>query len=217
MRGLPPCSFALCPPAFSVSPTPPATPPPPPPLLRGHPPLQESLEPDPPLAGVAPLPSGHFEAAAATWEKGLKWRLVMRPGGAYVSPPDWYRLYAAAQQAEAGDNPLAEAPMWAENGGIDFGARAQWDAWDGLRGWDRPRAVALFCRAYAEARAGREGGRGSVGGACCWLRALGSRACRTHAGAPPEPRVQQLPLRAAAQPVAREQQVSGRGPQQRES
>ena len=50
----------------------------------------------------APLPSDEFATKSASWEKGLKWRLVQRPGGAFIQPDDWYRLHAAATQARRG-------------------------------------------------------------------------------------------------------------------
>ena len=50
-----------------------------------------------------PIPASEFDAMsdAAEWDKGLKWRLVARPGGAFIKPDDWYRLYAAANQVRA--------------------------------------------------------------------------------------------------------------------
>lgn len=65
-------------------------------------PAPQSFEPDKPIA-CEPLPLAEFEAKSETsvWEKGLKWRLIMRPGGAYIQPDDWYRLYAASNQARA--------------------------------------------------------------------------------------------------------------------
>ena len=50
-----------------------------------------------------PLPVAEFPAKseAAHWDKELKWRLIQRPGGAFIKPDDWYRLYAASMQVDA--------------------------------------------------------------------------------------------------------------------
>lgn len=31
-------------------------------------------------------------------QKDLKWKLVQRPGGAFIQSNDWYRMYAAVSQ-----------------------------------------------------------------------------------------------------------------------
>ncbi len=61
------------------------------------------MEPAAPIA-CEPLPLADFDAKSepSAWDKGLKWRLVQRPGGAFIQPDDWYRLYAASNQARAG-------------------------------------------------------------------------------------------------------------------
>jgi acyl-CoA-binding protein len=111
----------------------------------------QSLEPSVAVA-CEPLSVTQFQAKseAAHWDKELKWRLIQRPGGAFIKPDDWYRLYAASMQAKQGDN-TSERPMWADHGGIDFHGRASWDAWAELKGMDTEQATAKFCRVYAEA------------------------------------------------------------------
>ena len=62
----------------------------------------QSLEPSVAVA-CQPLPVTQFQAKseAAHWDKELKWRLIQRPGGAFIKPDDWYRLYAASMQVRA--------------------------------------------------------------------------------------------------------------------
>jgi hypothetical protein len=62
--------------------------------------MQSAFEPETPI-GCVPLPLADFAAKSESWEKGLKWKLIMRPGGAYIQPDDWYRMYAAVAQARA--------------------------------------------------------------------------------------------------------------------
>ena len=50
--------------------------------------------------------------------------------------------------AENGEN-TKERPMWAEKGGLDFGGRAQWDAWTALKGMKTDRAKLEFVRVGA--------------------------------------------------------------------
>ncbi len=57
---------------------------------------------------------------------------------------------AAKQQAEAGDN-VAEKPMWAETGGLDFDGRERWEAWARLKGSSKAEAQRAFCEAYGRA------------------------------------------------------------------
>lgn len=78
-------------------------------------------------------------------------RVLCCSATAYINPDDWYRLYAGQQQAKEGDNTRADRPVWADHGGIDFHGGAAWDAWDTLKGLAKDKAVAEFCRYYAEA------------------------------------------------------------------
>lgn len=64
-------------------------------------------------------------------------------------PDDFYRLYALAQQATAGDN-TSERPVWAERGGLDFEGRARWDAWAALKGVASDAARARFVKLFHE-------------------------------------------------------------------
>jgi hypothetical protein len=64
-------------------------------------PRAQTFEPDAAIA-CEPVAAASFESLSRTWEKGLKWRLVQRPGGAFIQPDDWYRMYAAVQQARGG-------------------------------------------------------------------------------------------------------------------
>lgn len=89
-----------------------------------------------------------FESLADTYEK-LNWRIISKPGGATVKPPEYYTLYAHHKQATEGDN-SGERPMWAEKGGIDFEGREKWDAWEALKGMDTTAAKEAFVKAYYE-------------------------------------------------------------------
>lgn len=89
-----------------------------------------------------------FESLADTYEK-LNWRIISKPGGATVKPPEYYTLYAHHKQATEGDN-SGERPMWAEKGGIDFEGREKWDAWEALKGMDTMAAKEAFVKAYYE-------------------------------------------------------------------
>jgi hypothetical protein len=62
----------------------------------------QSLEPSVAVA-CEPLSVTQFQAKseAAHWDKELKWRLIQRPGGAFIKPDDWYRLHAASMQVRA--------------------------------------------------------------------------------------------------------------------
>ncbi len=97
----------------------------------------------------------------------LSWRMVSRAGGATVKPDDFYRLYALHMQATAGDN-VAERPMWAEKGGLDFEGRARHDAWTAVKGLDAEKAKLRFVKLFYEfsgrCSSGRrwEGHEGSV-------------------------------------------------------
>lgn len=91
---------------------------------------------------------GEFTALANKYES-LNWRIISKPGGATVKPPEYYVLYAHHQQATQGDN-SGERPMWAEKGGIDFEGREKWDAWEGLKGMDGEKAKEAFVKSYYE-------------------------------------------------------------------
>lgn len=91
---------------------------------------------------------GEFDALASKYES-LNWRIISKPGGATVKPPEYYVLYAHHQQATQGDN-SGERPMWAEKGGIDFEGREKWDAWEGLKGMDGDKAKETFVKSYYE-------------------------------------------------------------------
>eukprot|EP00889_Picochlorum_renovo_P003665 jgi/Picre1/30695/NNA_006056.t1 len=100
--------------------------------LRG--PDEKLLEKNPPLLrrccqwtpreitmGQRLIRCGRVRVLADTYEK-LNWRIISKPGGATVKPPEYYTLYAHHKQATEGDN-SGERPMWAEKGGIDFEGR----------------------------------------------------------------------------------------------
>lgn len=89
-----------------------------------------------------------FPALAEAYEK-LNWRIISKPGGATVKPPEFYILYSYHQQATKGDN-NEERPMWAEKGGIDFEGRERWDAWDKLKGTDTKTAKLEFVKNFYE-------------------------------------------------------------------
>ena len=105
--------------------------------------------------------ASEFAALSEKYES-LSWRIISKPGGATVKPPEYYVLYAHHQQATVGDN-SGERPMWAEKGGIDFEGREKWDAWEGLKGMDADKAKMAFVKAYYEfpAAALYKDGRGS--------------------------------------------------------
>mmetsp|Transcript_25178 Transcript_25178/g.42152 ORF Transcript_25178/g.42152 Transcript_25178/m.42152 type:complete len:212 (-) Transcript_25178:302-937(-) len=84
--------------------------------------------------------------------KGLKWRIISRPGGATMKPTDWYRLEAAISQVGKGDN-TEEKPMWAARGGLDFDGRELWDQYTALKGKTQEEAKQFFCLVWAEAHA----------------------------------------------------------------
>ena len=92
--------------------------------------------------------AAEFGSLADKYES-LNWRIISKPGGATVKPPEYYVLYAHHQQATAGDN-AGERPMWAEKGGIDFEGREKWDAWEGLKGMAADKAKEAFVKAYYE-------------------------------------------------------------------
>ena len=64
-----------------------------------------------------------------------------------------YKIWAAQQQVEKGDNPEPQQPMWAETGGMDFTGREKWKAWMALRGADVHQAKEAFCQSYGRAMA----------------------------------------------------------------
>jgi acyl-CoA-binding protein len=81
--------------------------------------------------------------------ESLNWRIISKPGGATVKPPEYYVLYAHYQQATQGDN-SGERPMWAEKGGIDFEGREKWDSWEALKGMSADVAKETFVKNYYE-------------------------------------------------------------------
>ena len=89
-----------------------------------------------------------FDTLAGKYDS-LNWRIISKPGGATVKPPEYYVLYAHHQQATQGDN-SGERPMWAEKGGIDFEGREKWDAWEAIKGMDKDAAKEAFVKAYYE-------------------------------------------------------------------
>jgi hypothetical protein len=63
---------------------------------------RQSFEPaQAPACEPLPLDEYGAKSEASHWDKALKWRLIQRPGGAFIKPDDWYRLYAAVSQARA--------------------------------------------------------------------------------------------------------------------
>lgn len=53
-------------------------------------------------------------------------------------------------QVAKGDN-IAERPMWAEKGGLDFDGRAKWDAWTAVKGFKPEKAKINFVKVSAQA------------------------------------------------------------------
>ena len=92
--------------------------------------------------------AAEFAALSDKYE-GLNWRIISKPGGATVKPPEYYALYAFFQQATAGDN-ASERPMWAEKGGVDFEGRERWDAYEALKGMTAEKAKESFVKTYYE-------------------------------------------------------------------
>lgn len=91
-----------------------------------------------------------YDDLAGTWEKGHKWRMIQKPGGAHMKPTDFYRLYGAVQQVTEGDC-TSEQPMWADHGGLDFDGRERWTYWKKLEGMSTSDAKLEFCKVYGEA------------------------------------------------------------------
>jgi len=89
-----------------------------------------------------------FEGLSEKYE-GLNWRIISKPGGATVKPPEFYALYAYHHQATSGDN-ATERPMWAEKGGVDFEGRERWDAYEALKGMSAEKAKEAFVKTYYE-------------------------------------------------------------------
>jgi acyl-CoA-binding protein len=79
-----------------------------------------------------------------------KWRYVKRPGGQAVRPPIWYELYGASQYLNQGEN-KEPAPVWREDGSIDYGGREKWDAWTKCSGMSEQEAKIAFVRAMRRA------------------------------------------------------------------
>lgn len=92
-----------------------------------------------------------YDTISSGWDATtMKWRMIQKPGGAHMKPTDFYRLYAAQQQAENGDC-TTEQPMWAEHGGLDFDGRERWAEYNKLKGTSKEEAKKLFCAVYGEA------------------------------------------------------------------
>lgn len=92
-----------------------------------------------------------YDTISSGWDAAtMKWRMIQKPGGAHMKPQDFYRLYAAQQQAENGDC-TTEQPMWAEHGGLDFDGRERWAEYNKLKGMSKEEAKKLFCAVYGEA------------------------------------------------------------------
>ena len=76
----------------------------------------------------------------------LKWRYIQRPGGQAIRPDAYYACYGATRHLKDGDN-ADSAPVWREDGSIDYGGRAKWDAWDACKGMTKERAKIVFAKA----------------------------------------------------------------------
>lgn len=80
----------------------------------------------------------------------MKWRYVKRPGGQAVRPELWYRCYGITQFLNEGEN-KTPAPVWKEDGSIDYGGREKWDAWSACTGMTEQRAKIEFVLAMRKA------------------------------------------------------------------
>lgn len=58
-------------------------------------------------------------------------------------------LHSLHKQAEEGNN-IAERPMWAERGGLDFDGRCRWDAWTALKDMSLEKAKLGFVQLFYE-------------------------------------------------------------------
>ena len=76
-------------------------------------------------------------------------------GGQAIRPDAYYACYGAARHLKDGDN-TEPAPMWREDGSIDYGGRAKWDGWDACKGMTEERAKIAFAKASASARQSAE-------------------------------------------------------------
>lgn len=82
----------------------------------------------------------------------LKWRYVKRPGAQAARTEAWYGCYGPTQYLKHGEN-KEKAPVWREDGSIDYGGRAKWDAWDACKGMTEQEAKIAFVRAIRSALA----------------------------------------------------------------
>jgi len=77
---------------------------------------------------------------------------LKRPGGQAVRPPLWYECYGASQYLLEGEN-KQEAPVWREDGSIDYAGREKWDAWTKCKGMSQEQAKIAFVQAMRKALA----------------------------------------------------------------
>lgn len=82
--------------------------------------------------------------------ESLKWRYVKRPGGQAVRPELWYKCYGTSQYINEGEN-KSPAPVWREDGSIDYGGRDKWDAWTRCTGMTVKQAKIGFVKAIRAA------------------------------------------------------------------
>lgn len=84
--------------------------------------------------------------------ESLKWKYVKRPGGQAIRPELWYTCYGTSQYLSEGEV-KDPAPVWREDGSIDYGGRAKWDAWNACKGMSVTQAKITFVKAMREAKA----------------------------------------------------------------